>query len=93
MTEVPHELIRMKNVKFLVLYNNNFCSLPSEIAHLTTLEELSVRLSKRLDRDLTQKSRCFQVAQNQLTSLPPELGLLTNLKRLYVRHRGRMVLI
>ena len=52
--EVPSELFRMKNLKALVLYDNKLCSLPSDIAHLTTLEQLWVRLSKRLDRDLTK---------------------------------------
>jgi hypothetical protein len=54
LTEVPCELFRMKNVKTLSLGINKLCSLPSEIAHLSTLEELYVRLLKRLDRDLTQ---------------------------------------
>jgi hypothetical protein len=54
LTEVPCELFRMKNVKRLWLYNNKLCSLPIEIAHLTTLEWLNVRLSKRFDRDLTK---------------------------------------
>ena len=58
LTEVPCELFRMKNVKTLSLSNNNLCSLPSEIARLTTLEVLSVRLLKGLDRDLT-KSHVF----------------------------------
>jgi hypothetical protein len=40
--EVPSELFRMKSVKHLWLYNNNLCSLPSEISHLTTLETLKV---------------------------------------------------
>jgi hypothetical protein len=62
LTEVPSELFRMKNVKELNLYSNKLCSLPSEIAHLTTLERLFVRLPKRLDRDLTQKPRCFRSA-------------------------------
>ncbi len=52
--EVPVELFRMKNVRVLWLGNNNLSSLPSEIAQLTTLEWLIVRLSKRLDRDLTK---------------------------------------
>jgi Leucine-rich repeat (LRR) protein len=52
--EVPAELFRMKNVRVLWLGNNNLSSLPSEIAQLTTLEWLIVRLSKRLDRDLTK---------------------------------------
>jgi Leucine-rich repeat (LRR) protein len=47
LTEVPCELFRMKNLKTLYLFGNNLCSLPSEIAHLTTLEELSVRRLKR----------------------------------------------
>ncbi len=93
LTEVPCELFRMKNVKTLNLYNNNLCSLPSEIAHLKTLERLIVRLSERCDCDLTQKSRCFQVECNHLTSLPPELGLLTNLKWLYVRHSRQWIII
>jgi hypothetical protein len=54
LTEVPSELFRMKNLRRLDLYNNKLCSLPSEIAHLETLERLLVRLSKRLDRDLTE---------------------------------------
>jgi Leucine-rich repeat (LRR) protein len=52
-TELPSELFRMKNVKFLSLNANSLCSLPSDIAQLETLATLYVRLSKRLDRDLT----------------------------------------
>jgi hypothetical protein len=52
LTEVPSELFRMKTLKKLFLFNNMLCSLPSEIAQLTSLEELYVRLSKGLDRDL-----------------------------------------
>jgi hypothetical protein len=85
LTEVPSELFRKKNLKTLWLYNNKLCSLPSEIAHLTMLETLYVRSSKRSDRDLTSFG-LFQVFNNQLTSLPRELGLLTNLKCLHVRH-------
>jgi Leucine-rich repeat (LRR) protein len=44
LTEVPCELFRKKNVKTLWLNDNNLCSLPSEIAHLPTLEGLYVRL-------------------------------------------------
>jgi Leucine-rich repeat (LRR) protein len=44
--ELPSELLRVKKVKTLWLDNNNLCSLPSEIAHLTTLEELTVRFLK-----------------------------------------------
>jgi Leucine-rich repeat (LRR) protein len=54
LTEVPSKLFRMKNVTCLALTNNKLCSLPSDIAHLTMLKELRVRLSKRLDRDLTK---------------------------------------
>jgi Leucine-rich repeat (LRR) protein len=42
-TEVPCELFRMKNLKQFYLYNNNLCSLPSEIARLASLEVLNVR--------------------------------------------------
>jgi len=47
LTEVPSELLRMKNVKELWLGSNNLCSLPSEIAHMITLELLYVRFLKR----------------------------------------------
>jgi len=47
LTEVPSELFRIKNAKSLHLYYNNLCSLPSEIAHLATLELLYVRFLKR----------------------------------------------
>jgi Leucine-rich repeat (LRR) protein len=53
LTEVPSELLRMKNVKTLYLHTNNLCSLPSELAHLATLEELHVRSLKQFHRDLT----------------------------------------
>jgi leucine-rich repeat protein SHOC2 len=53
LTEVPSELFRMEHLKRLYLTTNNLCSLPSEIAHLATLEELGVRFSKRSRRDLT----------------------------------------
>jgi hypothetical protein len=49
LTEVPSELFRMKHVKTLLLGINKLCSLPSDIAHLATLERLYVRLPKRLD--------------------------------------------
>jgi Leucine-rich repeat (LRR) protein len=47
LTGLPSELLRMKSVQELSLYSNNLCSLPSEIAHMITLERLIVRLSKR----------------------------------------------
>jgi Leucine-rich repeat (LRR) protein len=47
LTGLPSELFRMKNVKSLFFHDNYLCSLPSKIAHLATLEELYVRLSKR----------------------------------------------
>jgi Leucine-rich repeat (LRR) protein len=47
LTELPSELFRMKNLKKLWLAGNNLCSLPSDIAHMITLEQLIVRLSKR----------------------------------------------
>jgi Leucine-rich repeat (LRR) protein len=54
LTEVPSELLRMINVRQLRLHVNYLCSLPSEIALMTMLETLGVRLPKRLDRDLTK---------------------------------------
>jgi hypothetical protein len=63
LTEVPCELFRTKNLKTLDLYDNNLCSLPSEIALMTMLETLYVRLSKRLDRDLTKSHGVFRSAR------------------------------
>ncbi len=40
--EVPCELFRLTSVKRLWLHDNMLCSLPSEIAHLATLETLNV---------------------------------------------------
>ena len=69
--EVPSELFRMKNVKSLWLNDNKLCSLPSEIAHLTTLETLIVRLSKRLDRDLTKSHVVFRSAATSSSLFRP----------------------
>jgi hypothetical protein len=63
LTEVPSELFRMKSVKEVWLHNNMLCSLPSDIAHLTMLDTLFVRLLKRLDRDLTRKPRVSGLQQ------------------------------
>jgi Leucine-rich repeat (LRR) protein len=71
LTEVPSELFRMKNLKRLTLANNELCSLPSKLAHLTTLELFYVRLSKRSDRDLTQKPCCFRSARTSLSLFRP----------------------
>ncbi len=60
LTKVPSELFRMKNLTHLYLNDNKLCSLPSEIAQLTVLEALYVRLSKRLDRDLTESRVVFR---------------------------------
>jgi Leucine-rich repeat (LRR) protein len=48
LTELPSALFCMKNVESLRLEDNKLCSLPSEIAHMTTLEELWVRRSSEL---------------------------------------------
>ncbi len=69
--EVPSELFRMKNVKSLWLNDNKLCSLPSEIAHLTTLETLIVRLLKRLDRDLTKSHVVFRSAATSSSLFRP----------------------
>jgi Leucine-rich repeat (LRR) protein len=34
LSELPSELFRLTNVKRLGIYDNNICSLPSDIAHL-----------------------------------------------------------
>jgi hypothetical protein len=44
LTELPAELFRMTNLQQLHVYDNNLCSLPSEIARLAVLEALFVRL-------------------------------------------------
>jgi Leucine-rich repeat (LRR) protein len=46
LTEVPPELFRLKHAKKLLLFNNNLCSLPSDIAHLVNLEWILVRRSQ-----------------------------------------------
>jgi Leucine-rich repeat (LRR) protein len=58
--EVPCELFSMKNLKELYLNNNNLCSLPSEIAQLTMLEGLYVRLPKRVDREESSRVVIFR---------------------------------
>jgi hypothetical protein len=54
LTELPSKLFCMKNVKTLHLFNNKLCSLPSEIAHLITLDKLNVRGLRGTGPDLTK---------------------------------------
>jgi hypothetical protein len=50
LTEVPSDLFQITTVRYLRLYCNQLCSLPSQVGQLTRLVTLDVRHSKRLDR-------------------------------------------
>jgi cell division protein FtsB len=70
LTEVPSALFRIENVTRLHLDRNNLCSLPREIALLTSLEWLNVRQSKTIvDLDLI-KSRCRSATTSSRLFLP-----------------------
>jgi Leucine-rich repeat (LRR) protein len=42
LTELPSELFCLKKLKAIFANDNQLCSLPSEIKHLTNLKELMV---------------------------------------------------
>jgi Leucine-rich repeat (LRR) protein len=92
LTKVPSELFRMKNVKTLYLLNNNLCSLPSEIAHLSMLDTLIVRLPKRSDRDLT-KDHKFRSASTSSRLFRPNSVCWPISCRSLCDNRGRWILI
>jgi len=90
---VPSELFRMKFVKELHLYVNKLCSLPSEIAHMTKLEGLGVRLSKRSDHDLTESHGVFRSASTSSRLFRPSLVCLPVSRGSTCGTRGRWIAI
>ena len=88
LTTLPLEIVKLTNLQFLYLYNNQLSSLPAEIVQLTNLQTLNLvgnQLSS-LPVEFGQLTnlQTLYLNSNQLSSLPAEFGQLTNLQFLYL---------
>lgn len=93
LTEVPPEIGKLTNLKWLVLSVNQLKRLPPEIGNLQNVEYLSLHRNEltELPAEIGKMTgvKILRVFNNRLTSLPPEIGLLRNLEELDVsRNRG-----
>ncbi|MCH2043948.1 MAG: leucine-rich repeat domain-containing protein [Saprospiraceae bacterium] len=81
--EFPKELLKLKELEKLILYNNQLSELPAEITQLKNLKHLNLAQNKflQLPKELTELDRLEELLlhNNQINTL---LHLPTSLKRL-----------
>ncbi|MFA6118884.1 MAG: leucine-rich repeat domain-containing protein [Parachlamydiales bacterium] len=88
LTELPPEIGQLKNLKKLLLDENELITLPPEIGRLKKLQRLSVcenRLTA-LPPEIGQLKnlKLLSLTKNKLITLPPEMDQLKKLQRLRV---------
>ncbi len=87
--ELPSEIGRLVNLKFLNLTNNELTTLPEEIGELKNLEVLSLRgnLLQSLPVEIgnLKNLKKLDLNKNQLKDIPAEIGKLTKLEMLILK--------
>ncbi|TLU81885.1 MAG: hypothetical protein FDX21_09980 [Chlorobium sp.] len=90
LTQLPQSIGQLKQLKWLLLYNNQLTILPETIGQLVQLQSLvlygnQLKILPESIRKLTQL-KWLRVYNNQLTSLPEGIGQLTQLHALHLEH-------
>jgi Leucine-rich repeat (LRR) protein len=86
LSAVPSEIVRLENLKVLILSNNRLTELPPELSRLSQLQALSLG-SNQIQRwpsvvgELSQL-RALSLDSNGLEALGPEIGRLQHLRAL-----------
>ncbi|OZC05277.1 hypothetical protein X798_07713 [Onchocerca flexuosa] len=85
--DLDKPLFRCRKLKILSLSENEVIRLPSDIAHLTCLEELNLKGNGKLPPTITQLTSMTSLGLNDisLTQMPHDIGQLRNLRSLEVR--------
>uniref|UniRef100_A0AAF5PL35 PDZ domain-containing protein n=1 Tax=Wuchereria bancrofti TaxID=6293 RepID=A0AAF5PL35_WUCBA len=85
--DLDKPLFRCRKLKILSLSENEVIRLPSDIAHLTYLEELNLKGNGKLPQTITQLTSMTSLGLNDisLTQMPHDIGHLRNLRSLEVR--------
>ncbi len=86
----PHEILRLKSLKHLVLRRNNIARLPKEIGFFSNLEYLDLRLNELETLPnaigLLLKLKNLNVSSNNLMTIPDSIGELVMLKNLILNN-------
>ncbi|RPJ72349.1 MAG: GTP-binding protein, partial [Alphaproteobacteria bacterium] len=84
LTQLPPEVIELKNLTKLSLSQNLLTQLPPEVGELENLTELDLSYNRltQLPPEIgkLKNLRILNLTRNQLTELPSEIGKLKNLK-------------
>lgn len=87
-TELPEEILKLKNLEGLSVLNTPLKKFPVWLAGLPNLESLSIRGTdiRKIPTDIKLFSRLRQIdfGGNNLFSVPPEIGELRELRSLYL---------
>jgi len=83
-SDIPPDIKKLKNLKYLTIDFNPLTTLPAEIGELTNLEELSIRRNNliELPKEIgkLKNLKYLNLYGNKLTTLPSEIGNLKNLE-------------
>lgn len=93
--ELPKEIGRLKNVKSIVLRNNQLTTLPKQFRKLKNLEELSLGNNENLNPQQVckvlsklPKLRQLDLESTNLKSIPDELLFFPRLTELFLGHNS-----
>ncbi len=86
--QFPKEILKLKNLRVLILSVNKIYSLPDELAQLDQLEELDISGNKFVyfPKVITQLKnlKTLKFSRNEILEIPEEIGNLKNLEQLVV---------
>jgi signal transduction histidine kinase len=89
LTSFPADILRLPNLRILILNHNQLSELPADLARLTQLAELELNHNAFIEfpravLDLAQLNE-LELSGNRLTSLPDDLDRLTQLTELEIQ--------
>ena len=88
LNEFPPELLKIKNLQFLQLDNNNICSFPDWFGQLSTLTRLDISnnpLQRIFFEGDNSALKYLRLENCELTSIPETIGELTQLRTLVLK--------
>ena len=83
---LPSNINKLKSLKKLSMYDNQFAELPESLFKLTDLQVLTIcsnQLTEISQIDKLEKLQSLRVSSNQLKELPNTIGSLVELKELF----------
>jgi len=88
--EIPKEICRLTNLKYLYLSGNQITKIPKELCQLTNLRllDLDDNYITSIPREIGQLVNIHELylSNNRITSIPKEIGRLINVYELHLSH-------